>query len=197
MKIIAICGSRVIFGNERAFRDALVALQSKGHEIVVGVPHEAWNVAGRDFFEEGGLRTERVALGQTPLKGWYINFIREAIPRYISTNRFIRFHLGLAQKQEQRSVILLADISNVLNINLIGWATGTKVILRCGAAPPTHNAFWCKIILPLARTFIDRIVVDSRYIAKTLTEAGFDDRKITIIRPMPPLRFRSAKRSGP
>lgn len=185
--IVAATSARVIYGNERAMRDALTAFQTTGHTVELICRHEKWNDHIRSFFATSCDRTIPSPMCEFPLRGYYLKCFLEIIPRYVSSN-YNLFKLISAGRRGKKLVVFIAGDSDALiTFNLLLIILGVPVIFRCGAAPATHN-FLRRLLLYVMKSTATRYVVDSNYMRDVLAGLGIARETVEVLRPMPPLR---------
>ncbi len=185
--IVAATSARVIFGNERAFRDALFALQHAGHKVSLICRHESWNSAVRSFFSSSCHAVLPSPLCEFPLRGYYLKCIMEFVPRYFASNYVLWRALSAGRQGRSKVVFLCGDLDTLISFNLLLVALGVPIVFRCGAAPPSHNALR-RMVLKAVKTLVSRYVVDSSFMRNILFNLGIPYKKIEVVRPMPPIR---------
>lgn len=185
--VVVATSARVIYGNERALRDAMTALQTTGHKVDLLYRHELWNDHIRSFFSTSCNRTIPSPMCEFPLRGYYLKFFLEIIPRYVRSN-YDLFKVISAGRRNKASVIFVAGDSDALiTFNLLLIALRIPVVFRCGATPARHNLLR-RILLHVVKMTVTRYVVDSNYMSSVLADLGIARETVEVLRPMPPLR---------
>jgi hypothetical protein len=186
INVIAVCTSRVVFGNERAFRDAVIAVGKMAKECSIIVRHEDWNSKVNNFFLETGYSVKKIPVVEYPMRGWILKILKESPIRYIKSN-IILYNLIKNKNINTQVIILISDLSIFLTWNFSLILLKLPVLYRCGYIPPNHNILQ-NTIFYFSRLVIAQYIVDSEFMRSELVKRGVAAEKITVIRPMPPQR---------
>jgi hypothetical protein len=186
LNVIAVCTSRVVFGNERAFRDAVIAVGKMAKECTIIIRHEDWNSKINNFFLETGYSIKKIPIVDYPVRGWLFKIAKETPIRYIKSN-IILYKLIKNKNNNKKIIILISDLSIFLTWNISLILLRLPVLYRCGSIPANHNILQ-KIIFYFSRYVITKYIVDSDFMRSELVRRGIATEKITVIRPMPPQR---------
>lgn len=185
--VLAVCTSRVIFGNERAFRDALDAIGPSVEECCIFVRNEDWNSNITDFFSKSCKSIIKIPVVEYPLRGYIKKIIIESPFRYLKSNYiFLAKYYNLKHKSK-RIIIIISDTSIFLTLNISLLLLKSDIIYRCGSRPHVHN-FLQKILSYFMRAFVSYYVVDSNFMKDHLINMGIKSSNISVIRPIPPKR---------
>ncbi|MBX9745644.1 MAG: NAD(P)-binding domain-containing protein [Hyphomonadaceae bacterium] len=189
--VIAVSTSRVVFGNERALRDALLSLARAGAEIDLICRKEPWNERAKDYLRPAVKRIYELPLCEFPLRGWYLKAAIDFLPRYLASNialwRIVQAH----RRAGSAITLLFGDADAAITFNVTLRLLRVPVIFRCGVLPATHNVLRRSLFFAL-RTVVQHYVVDSSFMAQRLTAIGVKLDRIVMIRPMPPSRTLSS-----
>ncbi|MFY7762014.1 hypothetical protein [Aquidulcibacter sp.] len=186
--VLAICFSRVIFGNERAFKDAIRAIKSSGIDIELVLRDEPWTDNMVDFFGDTGVQIHRWRSVDLPLKGWIKDFVIEFLPRALTSNYTLYNFVRKTQRRNVPLTILISDASILLGYGLLFRLCNVRVIYRCGSSLPNHNPLWRWIIVPLLKKSVSKYVVDSNFMRQKLSSDGVPIERIIVVRPTVPYR---------
>ncbi len=189
MRILALMGSVVAFGSERANLEALNALRDAGAKVLLIVSDAPYAGEMRDYAAQQGFD-----MVQAP-------YIRAPRP-YTRSNPLVDFPVGMARaaaaffrinRDFRATHIHAGNQLYVLNFMLALALTSTRLVYRCGDAPSLHNAIWRMSWRFISRR-ATRLAAVSRYIAERMVEAGTSADKITVVYSRPPRRTSAAVR---
>lgn len=187
-RVLAICTSRVIFGNERAFRDAIIAIRQTGIEVALVIRDEAWTDNMQAFFVSSGAEILRWPAVDLPLKGWVWTFIRQFPSRFLRANYQLFRYAGQCRKRKEKLSILISDAALIFGFGILLNLLGIRVIYRCGALLPEHSFVWRRVLNPLIKKTVSIYVVDSEFMKRALIGRGIKEKRINVIRPVVPVR---------
>ena len=186
--VLAICFSRVIFGNERAFKDAIRAIKGAGIDVELVLRDEVWTNNMVDFFGDTGVQIHRWRCVELPLKGWIKQFIIEFVPRMVISNLTLYNFIRKTRRRNVLPTILLSDASIMLGYGLLFQLCKVRVIYRCGSDLPAHNPLWRWVIIPLLKKSVSQYVVDSNFMRLKLSSHGVPIERVHVVRPTVPYR---------
>lgn len=186
MRIIALFGSRVIFGAERANIDALRALQDKGAEVQCLTRHEKWGDINdiRSFLGQAGLSHSDAVYVDYPTRGYYLRIALSLPWRTITAN----FKLYQACKRMNATHIHTYNVFFTMCVLPALYLLRLPIIFRAGDAPTLHNAFF-RLGWKLVSRRVSHFVADTEYIKRLLVSAGVNENHVTVIYAPPPTRY--------
>ncbi len=187
IQLYAVCTSRVIFGNERAFRDAINAISEFSETVTIFIRHEEWNSGPSNFFSKENFLSIKLPIVDYPLKGYLFKIILEAPFRYVFSNWRLYREIKKSKKNRNKMIIIIPDINIFLTWNFIFSFYRIPIVYRCGSLPARHNILQ-RAIFNISKKYINHYVVDSNYVHGCFLSMGIPTEKITIIRPVPPVR---------
>lgn len=183
-RILALFGSRVIFGAERENIEVLSALRQQGCDVLCLVRHEAWNEEVPAALVARGLAVRRLPYLDGWLPGWRMwILLRNPVAFVVGNWRF----LTIARRFRPTHIhtfntfFVWSFLPAILMLR-------TPLIYRCGDVPVRHRwvwrAFWRIVV---RRT--QRFMAISRFIAGKLEAAGVPPDRIEVIYGIPPARL--------
>jgi glycosyltransferase involved in cell wall biosynthesis len=185
IRIVALLGSRVLFGAERANIDALRALQAKEVKVKCLVRHENWDEirAVRDFLDRAGLDHEPSVYVDYPAAGYYLKALI-SFPW-----RMIRANINLYRSCKNMHATHVHTYNLFFTICVLPALLILKiaVVYRCGDAPTIHNTFF-RMGWLLVKRQVSHFVADTKYIKNLLSSSGVDEKRITVLYAPPPAR---------
>ncbi|MEM9028962.1 MAG: glycosyltransferase family 4 protein [Pseudomonadota bacterium] len=183
MRVLALFGSRVIFGAERGNAEALGALQSTGAEVLCVVRNEAWNdelpafLSGHNLHSVGvphidsfGMRDNYRIILRNP-----IAFVRGNWKLFEIIRSFRPTHIHAFNQLFTISFFLTLALSRV------------PMVFRAGDEPTLHSIFW-RAVWRFVCWRTTAFVANSRFVAKSLRKNGVSRDDITLIYSAPPSR---------
>jgi glycosyltransferase involved in cell wall biosynthesis len=183
-RILALFGTRVIFGAERENIEVLSALREQGCKVLCLVRDESWNDHIAAALAERGLEYRKVPFIDGWLRGWRIRtLLRNPVAFVVGNWRAVRIAL------EFRPTHFHAfNPFFVLNfIPLLVVFSRVPMIYRAGDQPLRHRLIWRTLwYFILART--QRFVAVSHFIANELERTGVRISRVEVIYPRPPKR---------
>lgn len=185
IRILALFGARVLFGQERANIETLGQLKERGCEVVCIVRDEDWpELKGiRKALEARGLKCVRLPHIDYPIRGWLLHAAKRNPLVFIKSN--IAF-LALIDRMQPTHI----HAFNQFYVASFSWAlfrSRVDLIYRCGDRPVLHNAFY-RCVWRFVRWRSKYFVSDSNYIKKQLCSTGVPAEKISVIYAPAPKR---------
>jgi glycosyltransferase involved in cell wall biosynthesis len=187
-RILALIGSGVVFGQERANIEVLCALRDSGCEVLCLIRDEAWAECLPGALDAVGLKWRKVAYIEQRMPGrayWFI--FRNPIAflrgnwQLLATARWFRpTHIHAFNP-----LFVCAFIPALAVL-------GRPMVYRAGDKPIRHNWVW-RLIWQFVIRQTRQFVANSRYVAAELTRSGVAPDKIRVIYTHPPRRGRVAK----
>lgn len=181
-RILAIIGSRVLYGQERANLLVLETLQSHGCKVLAVVEdHPAFRVMSQELKKRGIPFIEAPIIGRR-IEGYLIDFLLGTPVRLLRLRRKLR----RVVRDWRPTHIHVPNPFAFLMADVIA-PPGIPIIYRIGDQPSVHNTYWRWIW----RRIVGRVtlfVADSEFIAKSLHSLGVDPRRIRIIFTPPSTR---------
>jgi glycosyltransferase involved in cell wall biosynthesis len=192
-RILALLGSGVVFGSERANVHALKELQYTGCTVHVLVREEIWaRKSIIPFIEESGLDYTPVPFLQNRVPGATFSFFIQ------NPLRFVRapFIMRAVVKKFQPSHICISNplsyLSFIFNLEKIE----ASIIYRIGDRPPTHNPFWRWVWQRVAKR-VTHFVANAEFVARELESTGVSRDRISIIYNSPTVRANPSQPEAP
>ena len=187
--IVALMGSRSLFGAERANIDLLRMMQETGARVTCIVRDEDWpeNIKIRQFLDGHGLDWRTCPFASYPTwRYWryWPSVIRENFRAITDGNRGIKQICEAVEATHIHSFNPFLTFSFFPALN----ALALPLIYRCGERPVDHNLIF-RLIWAWLRRRIRHIGTESKYVRDLLVEKGFGLETISVI-PTPPPRRR-------
>jgi glycosyltransferase involved in cell wall biosynthesis len=184
-RIVALCGARVFFGQERANVEALAGLRRQGCGVLCAVRNEDWPelVELRKQLSGRGLSWKKFHYIDIPRKGWILRtlvrnpyaLVRGNIEMISTIRRFRASHIHAFNP-----FYFLNFIPAILFCRI-------PIIYRCGDEPVQHNLLWRALWRYISKR-ADHFVADSNFIRDKLTDFNIDPRRISVIYSPAPYR---------
>lgn len=182
-RILALFGSRVIFGAERENIDVLSALRQKGCEVLCLVRHEEWNNEVWESLDRQQLPWRRVSYIDGWLPGWRLWILMRNPIAFVKGN--IQF-LRIVREFRPTHIHAFSPLF-VYSFFVAIALTRLPLVYRCGDMPIRHRAIWRGLWrLLVART--NHFVAISRFIARELVRTGASQSSVEVIGGRPPQR---------
>lgn len=185
-RIVALFGSRVIFGQERANIEALAALRAQGCAVLCVTRSEEWPEL-RDLQERltaRDLQWTSVPHIDIPRRGWIMQVVARNPFAYVLGN--IKVFKTL--RAFRATHIHLFNQFYALNFAPAISLSSLKVIYRIGDTPALHNLVY-RYSWHLVRRIATHFVADSQFIRSEMLKAGADASKISVLYAPPPTRL--------
>lgn len=185
IRIVALFGARVLFGQERANVETLVALQERGCAVLCVIRPESWPelLRLRIFLEERGLAWTTAPYVDYPIKGWRWHALSTGPGKFVGANRQLTRILA----RFEATHIHAFNPWYVFNFMLALRRSDLPLIYRCGDAPVTHNLLY-RWIWTFIRRRTRHFVADSDFIRGLLIEAGVVSERVSTLYCPPPRR---------
>jgi glycosyltransferase involved in cell wall biosynthesis len=190
IRIIALFGARVIYGQERANIETLAQLRARGCHVLCVVRDEDWPelISLRRALEQRDLECVKIPYIDYPVRGWLLHAFRRNLRVYRRANRQL---VDLARSFRATHI----HAFNPLYVAAFRTGLGelpTPLIYRCGDAPVVHNAFYRWTWSFIKKRTI-HFVADSRFIEGLLRSTGIENDRISVIYAPAPLRTANAE----
>lgn len=185
IRIVALFGSRVFFGQERANLETLTCLRERGCKVLCLIRDEEWPelTAFRKELDSRGIAWMTAPYIDYPIKGWILHAIRR------NPGAFLRSNLALARVIAEFKPTHIHAFNPLYVANFL-WAlsrTNLPLVYRCGDRPLLHNAFY-RAVWTFIRKRASHFVADSAFIEKKLHAGGVDPGRISVIYAPAPRR---------
>lgn len=186
--IVAVMGSRSLFGAERANIDLLRMMQETGARVTCIVRDEDWpeNLKIRQFLDDHGLDWRTCPFASYPT--WrYWRYWPHVF--YENSRAFAKGNRLLKQICQEVGATHIHSFNPFLTVSFWPALKGLTLplIYRCGERPVDHNIFY-KIVWAWLRRRIKHVGTESNYIQGLLMEHGFDNEQVSVIPAPPPAR---------
>jgi hypothetical protein len=158
VEILAAIGARSIYGNERAFRDALYVLRDTGYPIDLICYRSAWNNAVHQYFASSCRRLMRLPLCDYPIRGYILKRLVGFVPRYAARNFFLIRWLLQRKRLRKRSLILCSD-DVFLTLNIVARRSNIPALNRVGSLLGTQNVFK-RVVFAIVKSVVARFALD-------------------------------------
>jgi len=185
LRILALFGARVLFGQERANIEVLAALRDEGAEVLCVIRPEEWPelLAMRGALEARGLAWTPAPYIDFPVRGWFLHVALHGPPAYLKGNAALkRIARAFAPTHIYAfNALYVASFHSALR-GLVA-----PMVYRAGDAPVRHNPVWRALWrFVVART--TAFVTNSAYIKAQLVQSGAQPERVTVIYTPPPRR---------
>jgi len=186
-RILALFGSAILLGAERANIEALAALKEHGCDVLCLIRDEEWSTLVPPALEARGLACKKVPYIEHRLPGRALHTLARNPAAFVRANwNFLRI------VREYRPTHIhaygqLFVLNFLIGLNLIR----TPMVFRAGDEPTLHNWFWRATWRFVVRRTA-RFVANAEFVARSLRANGVTAEKITVIyntapaRPSPP-----------
>ncbi len=185
LRILALFGARVVFGQERANIEVLAALQDEGADVLCVIRPEGWPelLALRGALEARGLAWTPAPYIDLPVRGWRVHVALRNPPAYVKGNAALkRIARDFAPTHIYAfNALYVASFHSALR------GLDAPMVYRAGDAPVRHNPVWRALWrFVVARTAA--FVTNSAYIKAQLVLSGVGPERVTVIYTPPPGR---------
>lgn len=181
-RILALIGSRVLFGQERANLLVMEVLKAQGCEILAVVEdHPSFRIMPQELEKRGIPYVEAPAIGRR-MDGYLLDFLIGNPIRYV---RFRKQMRSVLQKFRPTHIHVPNPFSFLLADAIA--RSDLPIVYRIGDMPATHSALWRWIWRRISRR-VTHFVAISHFIADELTKLGIPPYKVTVIYNKPPAR---------
>jgi hypothetical protein len=188
-RILALFGSRVIFGAERENIEVLSALRAQGCEVLCLVRHEEWNEPVRAALATRGLATRNVPYIDGWARQWpWILLVRNPIAWLVGNWRC----LAIARTFRPTHIHAFNAFYVLSFLPAILWI-GTPIVYRSGEVPVRHRWIWRRLWAIVVRR-TGRFLAVSRFVAGSLEASGVPASRIEVIYGVPPVRPAGGRR---
>lgn len=184
LRVLALFGSRVMMGQERANLEALAALRERGCEVLCLVRHEEWNSHVQAALEARDLPCRRVQYIDGWLRGWRLHILlRNPFALLIGNWQY------LGAVSDFRPTHIHA-FNPLYVLSFLPGLTLSRMpmIYRCGDSPVRHNWLW-RLVWRFIVWRASFFVADSRFIMSLLKQAGVPAEKIAVFHSAIPKRL--------
>lgn len=181
-RILALFGSAVLYGAERANIEALSALKERGCQILCLVRNEKWSTPVPSALESRGLACRKIPYIEQPLPGRLLFVLfRNPIAFLIANWKFI----WIIRQFKPTHIHAYGQLF-VLNFQLALMLVPIPMIFRAGDEPALHNWLWrANWRFIIRRTA--RFVANAEFVACSLRANGVPAEKISVIYNRPPV----------
>ena len=183
IRILALLGSRVLYGMERANISVLETLKAAGCQVLVVVEDHAGFPAIPDELSQRHIDYVPAPFVGRRHEGFLLHFLFKNPLLFLIGN----WKIHKLIRAFAPSHILIPNPFYFLNCMLALAFTRVPVIYRIGDKPATHNLFW-RLLWRLIIARVDHFVADSKFIQGKLEALGVPVKRITVIYGAPPLR---------
>ncbi len=187
LRILALFGGAVVFGQERGNIEALAALKEQGCDILCLVRDEAWSTLIPTALDARGLAWRKVPFIEHRQPGrlpWLI--FRNPIAFCRANWRFQR----IAREFKPTHIHAFNQLY-VLNFLIALAVIRVPIVFRAGDEPTTHNWLW-RALWRFHLRRVDRFVANSQFILRSLCSSGVKPDRVTVIYNAPPQRTANA-----
>lgn len=184
-RILALFGSAMLLGAERANIEVLAALQNEGFDVLCLIRDEKWNTIVPPALEARGLACKKVPYIEHRLPGRLLYILIRNPWAFLRANwKFLR----IVREFRPTHIHAYGQLF-VLNFLIGLMLVSTPMVFRAGDEPTVHNWFWratwCFVVW---RT--SRFVANAEFVASSLRASGVRPELITVIYNLPPARSR-------
>jgi glycosyltransferase involved in cell wall biosynthesis len=183
IRILAILGSRVLYGMERANIRALETLKVAGCQVLVVVEDHPDFPAIPNELARRHIDYVAAPFGGRRIEGYLLHFLLKNPILLLAGNwkiyQFIR--------KFSPTHILIPNPYYFLNCMLALTFSQVPVVYRIGDEPSLHNVFW-RFLWRRIVSRVNHFVADSKFIAEKLDGMGVPSEHITVIYSAPPSR---------
>lgn len=183
IRVLALLGSRVLYGMERANIRVFEALKSAGCSILVVVEdHPAFPVIPHELSQRHIDFVPAPFVGRR-VEGYLLHFLFKNPILFLAGN----WKIYKLIREFSPSHIHIPNPYYFMNCIIVLSFLRLPVIYRLGDGIATHNLLW-RFIWRRIISRVNHFVVDSRYIRGQLEQLGVPRDRITVIYNAPPLR---------
>lgn len=188
IRVFALLGSRVLYGQERANIHVLETLKAAGCQVLAVVEDHPNFPTIPDELARRQIDFVRAPFVGRRVEGYLLHFLFKNPLLFFTGNwkihRLIRefspTHIHIPNPFYFLNGMVALSISNI------------PVIYRIGDKPATHNLFW-RLLWRRIVARVDHFVANSQFIASELETLNVPRERITIIYNAPPLRKHGPK----
>lgn len=182
-RILALFGSAILLGAERANIEALAALKEQGCDVLCLVRDEKWSTLVPPALEARGLAWKKVPYIEHRLPGRLLHILARNPVAFLRANwNFLRI-VREFRPTHIHAYGQLFVLNFLIGLKLIR----TPMVFRAGDEPTLHNSLWrASWRFVLRRT--TRFVANAEFVARSLRASGVPAEKINVIYNMPPAR---------
>jgi glycosyltransferase involved in cell wall biosynthesis len=185
LRILALFGARVVFGQERANIEVLAALHDGGADVLCVIRPEEWPelMALRGALEARGLAWATVPYIDYPVRGWIIRVVTRNPGAYLKGNATLR----RIARDFAATHIYAFNALYVASFRSALRSLDARMVYRAGDVPVRHNLVWRALWrFVVARTAA--FVANSAYMKAQLIMSGVEPERVTVIYTPPPRR---------
>ena len=183
VRILALMGSRVLYGQERANILVLETLKAAGCEVLAVVEDHPGFPAMPDELTRRRIDFVRAPFGGRRIEGYLLHFLFRNPILFLAAN----WKIYKLIRDFSPSHIQIPNPFFFLNCMLALNFSRVPVIYRIGDKPATHNWFW-RLLWRRIVARVNHFVADSRFIAGELESLGVSRERITVIYSAAPMR---------
>lgn len=194
IRIVALFGARVFFGQERANLETLARLREQGCAVLCVVRDEDWPGLAtiREAMAKRGLEVVMLPHVDYPIRGWILHAVLRNPRVFFRSNRALP-HIV----KDFRATHIHAF--NPLYVAGFCWALAKirlPLVYRSGDRPTLHNAFY-RWAWSFVKKRTTHFVAGSRFIAGEIVATGVEPDRISVIYAAAPARFDATRVSLP
>ncbi|WP_338243125.1 glycosyltransferase family 4 protein [Aurantiacibacter hainanensis] len=183
-RILAVIGSRVLYGQERANLSVIETLQTQGCEILAVVEdHPSFRSMPQEM-ERRGISYLKVPMIGRRVEGYLFDFLFGNPVRFLQLFKKLR---GILRDWRPTHIHVPSPVAFIMADAIA--PSNVPIIYRLGDKPSAHNALWRWIWRRIAQR-VTHFVADSDFISKNLQEHfGVCETRITVIFTPPAVRL--------
>lgn len=194
IRIVALFGARVFFGQERANLETLARLREQGCAVLCVVRDEDWPELKtiREAMANRGLEIVMLPHVDYPIRGWILHSMLRNPGAFFRSNRTLPRIV-----KDFRATHIHAF--NPLYVAGFRWALARirlPLVYRSGDRPTLHNAFY-RWAWSFVKKRTTHFVADSRFIAQEIVATGVEPDRISVIYAPAPVRLDATRVSLP
>ena len=183
VRVLALLGSRVLYGMERANIHALETLKAAGCQVLVVVDdHPNFPSIPDELVRRHIDFVSSPFIGRR-VEGYLLHFLFKNPILFLAGN----WKIYKLIREFSPSHILIPNPFYFLNCIIALNLSDIPVVYRLGDEPSTHNLFW-RLLWRRIVARVDHFVVNSKFIRRKLEALGAPRERITVIYNAPPLR---------
>jgi glycosyltransferase involved in cell wall biosynthesis len=191
-RILALFGTRVVFGAERENIEVLAALREKGCDVLCLVRHEAWNDHIPAALAARGLAWRKVPFIDGWLRGWRLRaMLRNPVLFIVGNWRLVRII-----KEFRPTHFHTFNAFYLLSFLPVLFVARTPLVYRSVDLPTQHRWIW-RLLWRFVVARASKFVALSRFIARELETSGVPAERIEVIYGRPPNRLESESPLAP
>jgi glycosyltransferase involved in cell wall biosynthesis len=185
LRILALFGARVLFGQERANIEVLAALRDQGADVLCVIRPENWPelMALRGALEARGLAWTPASYIDFPVRGWWLHVALHSPPAYFKGNAALR---RIARDFAPTHVYAF-NAFYVASFHSALRGLDAPMVYRAGDVPVRHNPVWralWQFVVGRTAAFVG----NSAYMKAQLIMSGVAPERVTVIYTPPPRR---------